>query len=625
MVLVALWLTVLMGFAAVAVDVGRFYSERRYLQNAADAAALAAANAMVQGRTTTDAELAARAVLAQNFTNDPTGKTPPMPSAVPIYAAGHTGEGAYLRDGILVTAGEVRVALKNPVNYTFGRALNLVTQEIGAQARASYRGGLLPIAVRRYVHPPGPSGGSAPCGDNQNVFMDFFATANTACLGTDTDGSLRTAPSAGAAFDAGNPGSDPTNHGPVVTILGQGAQPSNGVDFRGFVVLDIRNFATYTSRLYYNGVTAGTGQNTLKDFEAAWITKGGYPGPDLPAIAMPPDANDQIGIMSGNSSGIAVDAMLNRFVPGDEILVLVYPGIVMTIPDFAMTPPATVNLPATGTTASGGSFKVNRNQAFTGSVALTTLADTNDAANPMVLGTLVGTDPITYDPNPVFPSLGSGTSVTMRNITTAGAAPGIYALWVKAQAGSPYLTTKYEVIPLNVGGVVRDFTLTADATGKDAPSGSSVSFNLLLSNAPNRNVNFGGPVTLSMDPPDAGTGGVTFTPSSVSPSRDGTASTLTINTGTLSAGIHRFVVRATGMNGETVPKRVTHLMQLYVNVGGSGISGDDQYVDITGWAVMRVATASSNNIDAYAITPVATDPNDPILRQGRTARLIPWT
>jgi hypothetical protein len=624
-VLVALWLTVLMGFAAIAVDVGRFYAERRYLQNAADAAALAAANAMIQGKSIGEAEFAARAVLTQNFANDPTGNPPPPPSLLPLYADGHAGEGEYLRDGILVSAGEVRIALKNPVHYTFGRVLNLVNQDIGAQARAAYTGGLLPIAVRRYVHPPGPSSGG-PCNDNQNEFMDFFATAATSCLGTESDASSRTDPSAGAAFDPVTPGSDPTSHGPIVTILGQGAQPSNGSDFRGFIALDVRNFATTTSRLYYNGITAGTNQNTLKAFEAAWVTKGGYPGPDFPPVISPPDANDQVGIMSGNTTGVAIDAMLARFIPGDEILVAVYPGTVMAIPDFALTPPPTVVLPETGTVANGGSFKISRNQAFTGAVTLSTIADTNDPTNPMVLGTLVGAEPITYDPNGVYPSLGSGTTVTMNNITTAGATPGIYAVWVRGEAGSPYLTVKYEPVPLKIGSVTRDFTITADATSQTAPAGSDVQFALILTNAPNKNTAFGGPVTLSVDTPlPAGVGSVGFSSSSVTPTKTGAATTLTINTGSMATGIHRFVVRATGTNADSTPRSVTHLLQLYVNVGGSGLTGSDEYVDLMGWSVMRIASANTNSIDAYAITPVATNPNDPILRRGRVARLIPWT
>jgi Flp pilus assembly protein TadG len=51
----ALSLVVLLGIAALAVDVGRLYGERRRMQNAADAAALAGAHEMCQGRPDADA------------------------------------------------------------------------------------------------------------------------------------------------------------------------------------------------------------------------------------------------------------------------------------------------------------------------------------------------------------------------------------------------------------------------------------------------------------------------------------------------------------------------------------------------------------------------------------------
>ena len=87
-----------------------------------------------------------------------------------------------------------------------------------------------------------------------------------------------------------------------------------------------------------------------------------------------------------------IDEVLKRFVPGDEVLIAVYPGNVMAIPDFTITPPATISLPTTGTTASAGSMKVACNQQFLGSqVTLTTLADTLDAEQPDAsTGTLTG-------------------------------------------------------------------------------------------------------------------------------------------------------------------------------------------------------------------------------------------
>jgi len=627
LVLFALSIVVLLAGAGLAFDIGRFYSERRYLQNAADAAVLAAANSLIRGESNAAADAEARSVLSRNFVGAPSGISPTLPPTTPEYAPGHAGDPQYLTNGILITGCDVRVAVRTQVDYLFGRAIGLGAGEIGAQARAKCDGNLLPIAVRRFVNAPGPnSGAAAPCPDNQNQFMDFFATANTACLGTETDAALRTSPSAGNTFDSTTPGSDPTNHGPIVTILGQGAQPGNGADFRGFIALDIRNFATETSQAYYNGVTSGTNPNTLKDMEAAWFSRGGYPGPGFPPATTPPDPWDQVGIMSGNSTGIAIDALSTRFGPGDEVLVAVYPGQVMAIPDFTLAPPVEITLPESGTTANAGTVKVGRNQAFSGQVTLSTLADTLDPANPMVLGSLVGAAPVTYDPNPVTPSLGNGTNVAITNVVTSGAVPGVYALWVQGQAGSPYLTTKVEPMALKVGTVTRDFTITADSQSLDAVNvGDTVAFNLTLQNAPSKNTNFGNPVTLSIDGPlPTGIGTVAFGSTTVTPSRNGNSTTLTINTGTIAPGSYRFIVRATGTNADATPRSVTHLLALTVNVAPSS-SRSDEYVDIVGFAVMRLAGVSSNAVTAYAITPVILDMNDERLRRGQVARLVPWT
>jgi uncharacterized repeat protein (TIGR01451 family) len=298
----------------------------------------------------------------------------------------------------------------------------------------------------------------------------------------------------------------------------------------------------------------------------------------------------------------------------------------MAIPDFSLSPPGTVTLPTSGLTANAGSLKVSRNQAFSGQVTMSTLADTLDPANPMVLGTLTGATPITYNPNPVTPSLGNGASVALTNVTTSGATPGIYVLWVQGQAGSPYLTTKLEPFALKIGTVDRDFTITSDASSKDAANiGDTVSFTLTLQNSPNKNTAFGGPVTLSVDGPlPAGAGPVTFGTNPVTPSKLGTSTTLSINTGTMTQGSYRFVVRATGMNGDNPSLTVTHLLALTIAVTPAGASGSDQYVDIVGFALMRITLVSANNVDAYAITPVITDLNDQALRRGQTARLLPW-
>ncbi|MEA2520035.1 MAG: hypothetical protein QOF49_2115, partial [Chloroflexota bacterium] len=362
LVIFALSITVLFAAAGLAFDIGRFYAERRYLQNAADAAALAASNALIQGHSQAEADIIARAVLSANFNGDPNGVSPALPPATPQYESGHAGDPLYLTNGIVFDGCDTRVAVQNSINYSFGRAVGLSNSLMRGQARVRCIANMLPVAVRRYVNSPGPAttNNASPCDINENQFLDFFATQDTACLGTETSSGMRIEPGAGAAFDPLDPESDSATHGPVMAILGQGAQPNNAADFRGFIALDIRNFATSSSQVYYNGVTSGTSSNTLKAMEANWITAGGYPGPQFPAAITPPDPNDQVAIMNGNSTGIVIDAVGSRYVRGDEVLVSVYPGNVMAIPDFTITSPGTIALPVSGTTASAGSLKVSR-------------------------------------------------------------------------------------------------------------------------------------------------------------------------------------------------------------------------------------------------------------------------
>jgi len=640
LVIFALALVALFAAAGLAIDIGRFYMERRYLQNAADAGALAVANALIRGASDTDARAEGMAVIARNFQAPPNGITPYLPPGAgsEVYESGHAGEPPYLLEGILISGGEVRVAVHSHIPYTFGRIVGLQENVIYGQARAKLEGRLLPIAVRRFVNAPGTGLTSGPCNDNQNQFMDFFATAETACLGTDTDGTFRMPPSPGAAFDAVNPDSDRTTHGPIVEILGQGATPDNGSDFRGFIALDIRNFESTTSQVYYNGVTSSTNSNVLKDGQAAWILAGGYPGPMLPAAITPPDPNDQVAILDGNSAGIAIDAMAQRFTPGDEILVAVYPGITMQIPDFSIGDPGTIELPLSGTTANAGSFRVARNNDFSGTVALSTVEDAFAAdpsvsavcptANPFSAGMAGGTDPVSYTPNPVTPSLGAGTTVSMRSVTTpAGVTEGIHVIWVRGQAGSPYLTTKYRPAAVKFGTVARDLELSTNATVQAAAaSGDDVQFTLQVKTGKNANA-FGADINLFLEPLPgeslpSGLGAVTFSDATPFPTNNGTAVTLTIDTGTVAPGTYDFVVRACGVNAGG--KQVTRLVPIEVNVATASSGGNQEYVDIIGFAVMRVVSSDSNAVRAYAISPMYTDPNDDRLRRGQVARLVPW-
>jgi hypothetical protein len=174
--------------------------------------------------------------------------------------------------------------------------------------------------------------------------------------------------------------------------------------------------------------------------------------------------------------------------------------------------------------------------------------------------------------------------------------------------------------------VTRDFAFSSSSSSQDvAAAGQTATFTLTLQNAPDKNTNFGGPVTLSVDgPPPAGLGGITFGSTTVTPSKAGATTTMAINTGTMATGNYTFTVRATGMNSDSPNLKVTHLIQVTVRVAPTTSSGHDEYVDIVGFAVMRISAMDSNTISAYAITPVITDPNDSRLRRGQVAKLVPW-
>ncbi len=289
LVIFALAIVVLLVMASIAIDTGRFYSEKRFLQNSADAAALAAANRLIAGGTNADAITAANEVLTRNYMNPPNGITPDLPADPPIYTSGHSGEPSYLLEGILITGSDIRVVdpQPHPVHVRADRRVpgerrlrpgprrlegqHAPGRRPAVRQRTGRRERLVSLHARTRTsswtssrRPTRPAWGrtrTTPCGSNRQPILR--STQRT-------------------------PGIDSGTHGPVVTILGQGAQPSNGSDFRGFIALDIRNFATASSQIYYNEVSASTNSNTLKDMEAGWILAGGYPGPMFPAPTTPP-------------------------------------------------------------------------------------------------------------------------------------------------------------------------------------------------------------------------------------------------------------------------------------------------------------------------------------------------
>jgi hypothetical protein len=635
LVLFALSIIVLFSFAGLAFDVGRFYSEKRFLQNAADAAALAAANALTRGATNAEAITEARAILTRNYLSDPTGKAAALPPAVPVYASGHPLDPKYLENGILITGGDVRVSLQNPVDWTFGRVVGFSTNTIGGQAHARLQVDMLPIAVRHYTGAGPNAGATTPCPGDGTGFTDWMATSDTSCLGTKADGSLRVEPSAGSAFNAANPDDDPTNHGPIQPLVGQGAAPDGTANFRGFIILDIRNFESTTSNVFYNGLTATTTVTDTKNIEVGYIVAG-YPGPAFPPATSPPDPNDQVGILDGNSAGLVVDQMIERYKPGDEVTCAVYSGIVMTIPDFVLAVPLTQSIGISQNKNGLVSMALTKNTAFAGVVTTTAHPDPGDPATPVLALTLA---PLTFSPQPATPD----TSITWTTFRTTGAPVGIYTIWVAGHSSSPYLTDHYYPTAINIGGVTRDFGISdggstpkvTDNTPQSlsiANTGLTATKLVTFSTTTKSSTAFNGTVSLSVEgsvadggalPP--GIGAVGVTPSTLSlqnasPFNDQDV-TVSLNGGSLGPGNYDLVLRSTGTNTDGQP--VTHLTPITFHVATGSTSLN--YVDIMGWAVFRIVDMESPNfVSGYAITPLVLDPTDSRLRHGQVPKLVPW-
>lgn len=656
LVIFALGLVVLLGFAALAVDVGRLVAERRHVQNAADAGALAACQKLVDGATDADAAQAGRDIALLNLQESPSGASATIaPYGDPVPAnAGLTGRGSELTSGVLIeTHTEVlgtsitvlkraRVAIDSSVSTTFGRILGIATLETGARARCGMEGGpTLPIVARRYVNAPGPNSPDCPAEIGQNTFVDFLATAATStCYRVDETNVL--------GYAGRTPASEAAP-GPIFSLYGPDSKAANDASFRGFIAVDIRNFASDISRRYYNGVTAGTNANTIKEKEGEYILARYYPGPPFPPVATPPNPDGQVAVLSGNDTAMVVGNFEDVYRVGDRMVLAVYGGTVKTIPDFSISPPAKIDLPSTQSTPiDGPSFTVSRNDAFSGTVELHLHGDTNapSGADNIVDAVAGNGAPATgktnqprWDPaagsGDLFTPSRRGTTVTMKDFRANAVPPGIYTVWLEGHSASPYNTTRKQPLPVRIGGAVRDFSLANSvSTGQTDTLGGTIALDLYVSTAKTNNAaNWGSTtsqVTLSVDTatlPPGMTVPPTFSAASVVPTVPsgnnlGSRSVLTINTSGLSAGSYEFVVRVKGTNGASQPQPVTHLLPITFSVVNAPSGGS--YVDIIGFAAFEVTGITANGIEGRAISSVAASADDWALHRALRGRLIPW-
>ena len=298
LVIFAMALVGIMAAAGLAFDIGRFYSEKRFLQNAADAGALAVANALIRGETTTDAEAEGRDVLARNLLSSPTGTVavgrahaavrdrPPPATRLPVSGILIVRRRRPRRDQerrrLHVRPGR-RAELDGRRRQGAGRDEGRPAADRGPplhQRSRSVRG--RGRAMRREHQPlPGPRR------DGEHV-VSRQHDRRVAPLDPEPGHrrSTRTTPD-----------DDPVNHGPIIALVGQGASPSNAASFRGFVALDIRNFQYAVAAL-----ERVLQRRHCRDEREHAQGHGGRLGrrPATRArtsrrVTVPPDPNDQVG------------------------------------------------------------------------------------------------------------------------------------------------------------------------------------------------------------------------------------------------------------------------------------------------------------------------------------------
>jgi hypothetical protein len=630
LVIVALGIIVLLAMAGVAIDVGRLMAERRHMQTAADAAALAACQSLKDGAVADVAAASqrARSIAAVNMEGSPSGTAGTM--ADPAVYEDQDGSGFLDADelvsGVVISTTSARVAIAGDVETTLARVVGIPTLGVGARAHCTLvQEPALPIVARRYDAPPGPGGG----------FVDVLATEATS-----TSGQVEADP---LGYDVRTPAGDGVGlKGPLFEIYGTGSKAHNSSEFRGFINLDIRDFRDVTSRDYYNGEEPGTNENTMKAEQAEYVLTG-YPGPGFPAAVQPPTGALQVATLSGHNTGHLVDAFSDIYDPGDRIMLAVYDGTVRAIPDFSITPPSRITLPATTSSPTDGpTFTVSRNDQFAGSVQLSLVGD-EDALDPAdnilpVPGTGAPApgemnEPVFNPDNFLFAANQLSRSVVMEDFSTNAIPPGIYTVWVQGESNVPYKGRRHPV-PVYVGGATRGFHLANSSLSASAAAyGDSVTYTIRVRSD---NWSTGVPATavdLSWDPgslrdcilnpitPPAGMT-VGFSAASVTPGGgQGTPSTMTVDTDGLAGGCYMFTVRAHATNSDGQP--VTRLATATLYVVSEPTDGE--YVEIIGFAAFEVVDVTANTITGRAIAEICADPDCAGLRAVLQARLIPWS
>jgi Flp pilus assembly protein TadG len=666
MVLVALMFVVLMAGAAMSIDIGRFYAERRFIQTAVDNAALACAINYSRGGTTATAYAAGDAVLQdRNLKHNPLGLT----LTYPLYDASGLGYGyddnivtaINLNSGILPVSSPatgcrvaITVAVPTYLIKIVSPALDTISMTTRAYAKA--KGGFLPSVVKRYLN-AGDSDDN-PTDDGADEFVDTTAQEffDSACHA----GSIDYAPGCRAATTA-NPGRE--------LVLFGASQKGSDNNFRGYIGLDVRNFedaeppgSSNLTHDSYNGVPQNASINTLKDFEANWIG-GGYPGPDICVVTSTEFKKcAQIATIDGSSSGIFVDLYNQYFKPGDIGLFQLYDGQVKSVPDFTFVAP-TLTVPNGGAIpAKTVPYTMSNQFAATTSTICTELVlddgtltngpgDTT-GKNPFTTGAItttlgascpgIGTGNFASNPTPPGPGVRSYDQ-TWSGMTATGAQQGIYEVFVRGTASAPYQSRVHAfAAKVVVGGQSTEYVISSSQSQRTTSIvglPGTISWNIVVdtgSGSTKWQTSGGsadGPITVSWEgcprndvaPPAVptvltcyiGTVGTTSTTVTAGNTVAVTVATTGVSTHTTYNGW----IRTVGYDNPGHP--VVKLWPVKLDVD-QATGGTTNYIDVIGYAAYKITRIDSNDVYGRAVTAAYDDPNNPALAIAKKIVLVPW-
>ncbi len=652
-VLVALMFTIILAGGAMGIDIGRFYAERRFVQNAVDSAALACALSYARGGDAATAWSAADAVLQQRYMqHNPLGLTITYASR-----GGETYDNAIispanLNNGILPVPMGCRVAVTMAVPTYLMKvvspAFNTISMVTRAYAKA--KGGLLPSVVKRYENTSDTDGvdnGTA------NEFID-----HTMAAGYDHSCTV-SSPIGCTPASVGQPGAE-------FVIFGADQKANNDSSFRGYIGLDIRDFSTEVDgnlqHLAYNQVPADATVNTLKDYEAAWINEG-YPGPDI-CVVTPTNFLPcaQIAAINGSSSGIFVDNYQQYIQAlstgiGDILLFQLYDGTVKTVPDFTMNPPV-LNVPTSGAiTPTTVAYSMSSQFASSASTVCTEVVPDNGSLTngggdttgkdpfvtgkiPLVAGTGsctgLGTD--TFSANPTL--VGSSSyNQSWAPGTATGAQQGIYEVFLRGTASAPYYRIHSFPVKVVVGNQATEYKTTASVVQQSVSTASlpgTVTFNTVADtgSGPNKwqttGANPDGPITIAWESCPRDSAGVTVltcyigspgTTSTVVTASSTPVPMIVATTGVVTQKSYLGWVRTTANDHSGNP--VVHLWQVRLDVDQLS-GGTTDYVDVIGYAAFQITRITSNNVYGKAVSGAYYDPNDPALIIAKKIVLVPW-